>query len=246
MKPFKFELCAFTIESCVTAQKAGAARVELCDNPTEGGTTPSYGVIKQVRKLIDIDLFPIIRPRSMNYFYTDNEWQSMLDDVAMCKNLGCDGISIGVQKKDGRVDGDKMAQLVALAYPMQVTSNRVIDAAPDPFEALETLIAAGCHRVLTSGQASGASEGVQVLKKLVEQSAGRIIIMPGAGVNSKNITSLATETKAYEFHASARIKGPNPVTYQNPKVTDSGDLYIADYEEVKNMVDHLNRLSVDR
>lgn len=241
-KKYQFELCSFTIESSVTAQKAGASRVELCDNPIEGGTTPSYGVIKAVRNKIDIELYPIIRPRSLNYFYTDDEWESMLADVRICKELECDGISIGVQKQNGEVDTDKMKALVELAYPLKVTSNRVIDAAPDPYEALDALIQAGCFRVLTSGQAAAAPDGVNVLKKLVEQANGKISIMPGAGVNSGNIAKLARETGAFEFHASARIKASNPVTYQNPKILDSGDMFNADFEEVKAMVEALKDL----
>ena len=238
----RFELCAFTIQSCLTAQKAGAARVELCDNPIEGGTTPSYGTIKKVREQIDIELYPIIRPRSMNYFYDQEEWESMLEDVKICKELGCDGISIGVQKQNGEVDADKMKQLVELAYPMKVTSNRVIDAAPDPYEALDVLIQAGCYRVLTSGQAAAAPEGIEVLKQLVTQSAGRISIMPGAGVNSGNVAMLAKATGAFEFHASARIKAVNPVTHQNPNILDSGDMFIADEEEVRKIVNALKNL----
>ncbi|KPM47112.1 copper homeostasis protein CutC [Jiulongibacter sediminis] len=241
-KKYHFELCSFTIESSRTAQKAGASRVELCDNPIEGGTTPSYGVIKAVRNKIDIELYPIIRPRSLNYFYSDDEWESILEDARICKELECDGISIGVQKQNGEVDTEKMKALVELAYPLKVTSNRVIDAAPDPFEALDSLIEAGCYRVLTSGQAAAAPEGIDVLKKLVEQANGRISIMPGAGVNSGNIASLAKATGAFEFHASARIKAQNPVNYQNPKILDSGDMFIADFGEVKAMVDALNAL----
>ena len=166
----------------------------------------------------------------------------MIDDVRMCKELECDGISICVQKQNGEVDTDKMKALVELAYPLKVTSNRVIDAAPDPFEALEALIQAGCFRVLTSGQAAAAPEGIDILKKLVKQADGKISIMPGAGVNSRNIAELAKATGAYEFHASARVKASNSVTYQNPKILDSGDMFIADFGEVKRFTSVLNSL----
>lgn len=232
---YQLEVCAFGIQTCIIAANAGATRVELCDNPIEGGTTPSYGAIKRVREAISIELFPIIRPRSLNYFYDADEWQMILSDVKICKELGCDGISVGVQKINGEVDADKMKQLVALAYPMEVTSNRVIDAAPNPFEALEILIAAGCSRVLTSGQAATAPEGINILSQLVNQAAGRISIMPGAGVKSGNIELLKT-TGAYEFHTSARKAMPNPVTYSNPKVTDTGNMYVADEAELQKIV----------
>ncbi len=232
---YHLEVCAFGVQTCIVAEKAGATRVELCDNPIEGGTTPSYGAIKIVRQAVSIELYPIIRPRSLNYFYDADEWQMILSDVKICKDLGCDGISVGVQKKDGTVDADKMKQLVELAYPMEVTSNRVIDAAPNPFEALEILIAAGCCRVLTSGQAATAPEGIEVLTQLVKQAAGRISIMPGAGVKAGNIELLKT-TGAFEFHTSARKAIPNIVTFSNPQVTDTGNMYVADAEELEKIV----------
>jgi copper homeostasis protein len=230
------EVCSFGIQTSLIAERVGAKRVELCDNPIEGGTTPSYGAIRLVREKINIELYPIIRPRSMNYYYDADEFAMMLHDVRMCKELGCDGISVGVQLITGHVDTNRMKQLVEVAYPMGVTSNRVIDAAPDPYEALEALIEAGCERVLTSGQAATAPAGKEVLKKLVEQAAGRISIMPGAGVKSDNVKELLQYTGAYECHTSARIAWPNNVAYQNPQITDAGSMYVADEEELRKII----------
>lgn len=218
------------------AERAGAARVELCDNPIEGGTTPSYGTIKRVREAVGIALFPIIRPRSMNYFYDDEEWQIVLDDIAMCRDLGCDGISVGAQLRDGRLDARRMQQAVALAYPMKVTCNRAFDAVPDAFEALEVLMDAGCERVLTSGLAATAPEGIPLLRQLVQRAAGRISIMPGAGVRSHNLQTLMAATGAREFHSSARLSVPNPMYFTNPLVSDAGEMWVADAEELKRMV----------
>ncbi|WP_416437686.1 copper homeostasis protein CutC [Phnomibacter sp. MR] len=230
------EVCSFGIQTSLIAERVGAKRVELCDNPIEGGTTPSYGAIRLVREKINIELYPIIRPRSMNYYYDADEFAMMLQDVRMCKELGCDGISVGVQLITGHVDTNRMKQLVEVAYPMGVTSNRVIDAAPDPYEALEALIEAGCERVLTSGQAATAPAGKEVLKKLVEQAAGRISIMPGAGVKSDNVKALLQYTGAYECHTSARIALPNNVAYQNPQITDAGSMYVADEKELRKII----------
>jgi copper homeostasis protein len=239
MKP-SLEVCAFGIQSCIIAQKVGAVRAELCDNPIEGGTTPSYGMIKKVREKVDIQVFPIIRPRSMNYWYDEDEWQIILEDVLICKDLACDGISVGVQKINGKVDADKMKKLVEIAYPMEVTCNRVFDAAPDPYEALEVLIQAGCKRVLTSGLAATAPEGSQLLKELVIQANGRISIMPGAGIRAHNIAQLRAETGAYEFHSSARKSILNLVEFQNPLVSDAGNMFVADEEELRKMVEALS------
>lgn len=239
----QLEVCAFTIQSCMIAEKAGAVRVELCDNPIEGGTTPSYGTIKRVREAVSIDVFPIIRPRSMNYFYDEDEWKIVLDDIKACKELGCNGVSVGVQLQNGLIDEVRMQQVVELAYPMKVTCNRAFDAVPDPFAALETLIACGCERILTSGLAASAPEGIHLLKQLVDAAANRISIMPGAGVRSSNILKLANETGAYEFHTSARKAVNNPMTFANPNVTDAGNMFVADEEELNTIVMLLQQLA---
>ncbi|RXK58890.1 copper homeostasis protein CutC [Lacibacter luteus] len=241
----ELEVCAFTVQSCVIAEKAGAVRVELCDNPIEGGTTPSYGTIKRVREAVSIDVFPIIRPRSMNYFYDADEWQIVLDDIKMCKELACNGVSVGAQLQNGLIDKAHMQQLVELAYPMKVTCNRAFDAVPDPFAALETLIECGCERILTSGLAASAPEGIALLKQLVHAAGQRISIMPGAGVRSSNIVQLAKETGAYEFHTSARKAVTNTMTFANPHVTDAGNMYLADEEELRKIVGLLQQLTAD-
>lgn len=234
------EVCAFHIESCLIAQQEGAIRVELCDNPIEGGTTPSYGTIKKVRESISILLYPIIRPRSGNYFYTDEEFEILLEDIKMCRTLGCDGISVGVQKQNAEIDKERFKRIVDTAGDMGVTCNRVFDCTPDPMQALEDIIACGCERVLTSGQKSAAPGASALLKQLVAQAGDRIIIMPGAGVNSSNIEKLRGETGAKEFHSSARKPKVNPVSYINKEVSDYGNVYVADRQEVRRMIDILS------
>lgn len=232
----KLEVCAFHIESCIIAERSGATRVELCDNPIEGGTTPGYGTIKVAREKISILLYPIIRPRSGNYYYTDEELQIIKEDIEICKNLGCDGISVGVQTRDSRIDKENLKRIVEWAGPMGVTCNRVFDCAPDPFEALEDIIDCGCERILTSGQKSAAPDAAELLRELVQAAANRIIIMPGAGVNSSNIAKLKEVSGAMEFHSSARKVAPNPVTFINKEVSDYGNVYIADEDEVRAMI----------
>lgn len=234
------EVCAFTIQSCLIAQKAGAARVELCDNPLEGGTTPSYGTIRQTREKIDIRLYPILRPRSGNYFYDDDEFAIIKQDIAVCKELGCDGISVGIGTLQAEIDTERMKRIVEWAFPMGVTCNRVFDGTPDPFKALEELIACGCERVLTSGQKTAAPDAAGLLRQLVQAAGDRIIIMPGAGVKSRNLAQLQHACGASEYHSSARTVAPNPVTYVNTQVSDYGHVYIADEEEVRKMVAILN------
>ena len=234
------EVCAFNIQSCLIAERSGAARVELCDNPVEGGTTPSRGTIKLVRERINIKLYPIIRPRSGNYLYDDDEFEIMRDDIALCKDLGCNGISVGVGTIDAEIDTERMKRIVEWAYPMGVTCNRVFDGTPDPFKSLEELIDCGCERVLTSGQKSAAPDAAELLQQLVQQAGDRIIIMPGAGIKSSNVAQLRQASGAREFHASARTTVPNPLTYINTQVSDYGHVYIADEAEVKKLVEILS------
>lgn len=230
---FVLEICAFNIQSCIIAEKAGASRVELCDSPAEGGTTPSYATISRTREKVAIPLYPIIRPRAGNYLYDEDEFAIMRKDIEKCKSLHCDGISIGVQTIDGAIDVERLKRIVGWAYPMGVTCNRVFDATPNPFKALEDVIAAGCERILTSGQRSSALLGTELLAKLVQLADDRIIIMPGAGIRSSNIGQLIRETGAVEYHASARKEVANPVTFQNPEIIDFGSVFVADESEVK-------------
>jgi len=230
------EVCAFNIQSGIIAERVGARRVELCDNPVEGGTTPSFGAIKQTRESISIALYPIIRPRAGNYFYDDHEFEIMRKDILLCKELGCDGISVGIQLQNGEIDTERLKKITAWAYPMGITCNRVFDAAPDPFKALEDIIACGCERVLTSGQKTAAPDATDLLAKLIAAADDRITIMPGAGIRSSNIEKLMKETGATEYHTSARKKMDDTVSYQNHEVSDIGNVYMADEEELRKII----------
>jgi copper homeostasis protein len=234
-----FEVCAFNIQSAIIAQKAGAARVELCDNPVEGGTTPSYGTIIETREQITIDLYPIIRPRSGNYFYNKEEYAIIKRDIMICRDLGCDGISVGAQKINGEIDTEMLKQIVEWAGPIGVTCNRAFDCAPDPFKALEDIISCGCERILTSGLRSAAPDAGKLLGELVKAAGSRIIIMPGAGIKSSNIQKLVKECNATEYHGSARKIADNPVTFINKEVSDYGNVYITDEQEVRDIIAQL-------
>lgn len=238
------EVCAFNLQSSIIAEKVGAKRVELCENPADGGTTPSYGTIKQTREKIGISLYPIVRPRGGNYFFDEDEFAIIKQDILLCKQLGCDGISTGVSKGNGEIDTERLKRMVEWAYPMGVTCHRVFDATPDPRQALEDIITCGCERVLTSGQQPSAPEGINLLAELVLQADGRITIMPGAGVRSSNIETLVNGTSATEFHTSARMKAPDPVTFRNPAILDATDWYIANEEELRKIMEVLNNISL--
>ncbi|MEO6327950.1 MAG: copper homeostasis protein CutC [Ginsengibacter sp.] len=237
---FILEVIGFTIEGCIIAQDAGASRIELCDNPEEGGTTASYGFIKAAREKLHIDLYPIIRPRGGDFFYTDDEFEILKTDVKLCKELGCNGVVIGLLTKEGKVDKKRCSLLTGYAYPLGVTFHRAFDRTVDPFEALEDIIEIGCERILTSGQMPTACEGAQLIKQLITMADDRIIIMPGSGVTSDNIDHLAETTGAVEFHTSARIRMPGKMTYKNLLLNEHLDTISVDVNEIKKILNTLS------
>ena len=185
------EICANSAASCVEAEAGGAARVELCAGIPEGGTTPSYGEIRMAKELTShIDINVIIRPRGGDFLYTPAEIQSMLYDIELAKQLGVHGVVFGCLTKEGDVDVPLLNKLVAASKPLSVTFHRAFDVCRDPFEALEQIIAAGCDRILTSGQQQDAVKGIPLLAELVQRAGERIIIMPGCGVRENNIAQI--------------------------------------------------------
>lgn len=198
------EICAGSVESAIAARDGGAQRIELCAALEIGGITPSAGIIAEARKVEGISLNVIIRPRGGDFLYNSYEAESMIYDIQLCKKLGVDGVVIGALTADGDIDTALCRRLIDAADGMSVTFHRAFDMCRNPQQALEELIALGCDRVLTSGQATTAEAGIPLLKELVEQAAGRISIMPGCGVNSLNAARILQETGATEIHASAR------------------------------------------
>ena len=238
----KLEIIGFNIESCIAAQEAGASRIELCDNPTEGGTTPSYGFIKAAREKLSIDLYVMIRPRGGDFLYSDAEFEIMTQDIDMCKNLGCDGVVLGILAPGGNVDKKRCRQLIEYAYPLGVTFHRAFDRAKDPLQSMEDVIEIGCERILTSGLRLKAIDGIALLKKLIQQADDRIMIMPGSGVNADNIMQMAESTGAVEFHSSASIFLNSEMKYVNELMDEKMQHIVVNKEEVRKMVGLLNSL----
>lgn len=198
------EIVVFNIESAIQAQLGGADRIELCDNPAEGGTTPSVGVIEQAKKNLNIDVYVMIRPRGGDFCYSDHEFAAMQRDIEICKQLKVEGVVFGILTSDGRVDHNRNKTLIDLARPMKVTCHRAFDMTRDPGEALEDCISIGFDRILTSGQQPHAIKGVDLISQLIKRSNGRIIIMPGSGVNEETVGEIVSKTEATEIHFSAR------------------------------------------
>lgn len=237
---YELEIIGFDIASCSIAQAMGASRIELCANPEEGGTTPSFGMIEQAKKTCSIPIFPIIRPRGGDFLYTDEEFKAMKSDIKTCLSIGCDGVVIGMLMANGSIDVKRSNELVAEAGNMEVTFHRAFDRVNDPVESIEKTIAIGCKRILTSGLHKSALEGKQILKQLVEQAAGRIEIMLGSGVRATNVVELAAFTGARAFHSSARMQMASQMMYKNPNMEEELKHASLDAEEVKRLKEQLD------
>jgi len=212
------EICVTSVESALAAQRGGAQRVELCENLSEGGTTPSYGMISVARKKLRIRLHVMIRPRGGDFLYTDDEFEIMRQDIAVASELGADGVVFGLLTADGNIDMERTRALVNAAKPMHVTFHRAFDMTVDPVRSLEELIDCGVDTLLTSGQADKAPQGSPLLKKLVAQAGSRIEIMAGSGVTSDNVSSLAGETGAKAFHLTAKKNAESQMAYRKEKL----------------------------
>jgi len=234
---YKLEIIGFTIESCIAAQQAGANRIELCDNFSEGGTTPSYGFIKAAREKLSIELYVMIRPRGGDFLYSDDEFEIMRQDIEVCKNSGCDGVVLGILTGEGKVDKKRCKELIDYAYPLGVTFHRAFDRTKDAFQALEDIIEIGCERILTSGQHPKVTDSVEMIKQLILQADDRIIIMPGSGVNAENIISLIESTGAVEFHSSASAFADSNMKHTNELMDERMKHIVVNKEEVKKMND---------
>ncbi|HYK55284.1 MAG TPA: copper homeostasis protein CutC [Flavisolibacter sp.] len=237
------EIATTDFTTTKSAVEGGADRIELCAALTEGGTTPSYGTIKRCRENFNVSLFPIIRSRSGDFLYSDEEFQIMMDEVKLCRQLGCDGVVIGLLQADGTIDKVRTAKLIEAAYPLEVTFHRAFDRCKDPFAALEQLIEIGCQRILTSGQQPAAPQGMELLAQLIKTADERITIMPGSGVRKENIRELAEKTGAVEFHSSLRSKSRSKMDFIHPAFAKSEESYsnpAIDPEEVKALRQALN------
>ncbi len=198
------EICAADIESVLAAQRGGADRVELCSALGEGGTTPSAGLISETLRSTDLKVHVLIRPRSGDFIYSESEVRTMISDIRIATELGAHGIVIGALDKFGNIDPDICRRLIDAGQGLSVTFHRAFDMCADKISALEQIIEFGCNRILTSGGASTAYEGRDIIRKLYELADGRISIMAGCGVTPSNADAIMSYTGIKELHASAR------------------------------------------
>ena len=228
----KHEICVDSVAGVRAAREAGADRVELCAALFEGGLTPSRGTIRQARKVEGIGLQVIIRPRGGDFLYDDDEFAAQLADIETAKAEGADGVVIGALTADGEIDRDRTAALIAAARPLGVTFHRAFDMTADPFAALETLIELGVDRILTSGQEATALEGLPLIAELVRRAGERIIIMPGGGINARNVGRIVAGARPREIHFAALTTVAGPMRLRRDHVFMGGELRAPEYERL--------------
>jgi copper homeostasis protein len=195
------EISVETLEAALAAERSGADRIELCENLSAGGVTPDAERLRAVRAQVSLPIFSMVRPRGGDFVYSGAEFSEMRRSIAGAKESGMDGAVLGVLTKDHRVDVERTRELVEFAKPLPVTFHRAFDEAADLRQALEDVIEGGAKRILTSGGAKSALEGAAALAELVEAAGERIVIVPGAGISSRNIEQMAQLTRAREFHS---------------------------------------------
>jgi copper homeostasis protein len=241
------EICVDSVESAVAAERGGARRVELCSDLLEGGITPSPGLLQRVRERIGIDLFVMIRPRGGDFCYTAEELAIMKADIEHAKELGADGVVLGVLDADGYVDVERTRDLVEQAKPLPVTFHRAVDVSADFGDSLEKIIASGAQRVLTSGGKRRVIDSTSDIAEAIRQTSGRLIVMVGGGLNPENIRAVAEETGAPEYHASLNTGIPSPVRFRNDSLFLGADLereymrYVVREEDVRALREGLER-----
>ncbi len=210
MKPIEnpiVEVCTENLDSVIAAAQGGAERIELCSHLELDGLTPSDDMIHKARDIAGLILHVLIRPRKGNFIYSTAEIEQMAASIDTARELGADGVVFGALLPSGDIDKTVCKELLQHAVGMNTTFHRAFDVCRQPFSALEEIIELGFNRILTSGQAATAEEGIPLLRQLVARADNRIVILPGAGVNANNAERILHETGAREIHGSFRTNG---------------------------------------
>ena len=194
------EACVESFEKALEAQNNGADRIELCENLSVGGTTPSYGTVKICLEKLNIPIFPMIRARGGNFVYSKDEIEIMKEDIKVFKNLGVKGVVLGCLTSDNKIDLELTKTLVNLAYPMEITFHKAIDEISNPLDYIDDLVDIGIKRILTSGGKATALEGKDLINEMIKKSNGRLKIVVAGKVKKENLNELSNLISADEFH----------------------------------------------
>ncbi|KAG8037087.1 hypothetical protein G9C98_004409 [Cotesia typhae] len=230
------EICIDSITSAKNAIKGGASRLEACSALSEDGLTPTPGLIRFIKNFTKVPVHAMIRIRSGNFVYTEEEKEAMLYDLQILDSVGADGFVFGALNPDFSVDEDICREVIKAAKSKPVTFHRAFDEVENPLVALEKIISLGFSRVLTSGQKNTAPEGLEMITQLVKVAGDRIVIMPGSGINPDNILQIKDATRAKEFHASAKIRVADYLNSTRDGKKPASFVMITSEEKVKQMI----------
>ena len=227
--PVSVEVCAYSLFSCLAADRAGAQRVELCASPWEGGTTPSAGLVEQALKETSLEIHAMVRPRGGDFVYDETEKQTMLAEARSLIAQGVHGIVVGALKPNGDLDVAFMREFRKIAGDRELTCHRAIDVSRDPIQVMEELISIGFNRILTSGGKNKALDGLENIAELVQAAKGRIQIMAGSGVNPVNCLDFV-QIGVNAVHLSARTTRNSEMEYRRPGISMGGVAEISEFE----------------
>ncbi|MBX2859352.1 MAG: hypothetical protein KTR17_11880 [Cellvibrionaceae bacterium] len=227
----KVEICLNGIESAIAAQAGGAHRVELCDNLMEGGTSPSIGTVEAVREQLNIEIMAMVRPRGGDFLYSEHEFKCMQRDIAHMHSAGVDGVVFGMLNADGSIDVERTKNLIDLARPMQVTFHRAFDMSSNAMQALDALLDCGVDRILTSGHAPSAMEGLSLIAKLQSHAGNNCIILPAVNITAENARKIVASAKLKELHIGSNVETlqPSRMQFQNQTVSMGDDTSLPEY-----------------
>ena len=199
MNPVK-EVCVESFDEAVRAVEAGATRIELCENLSCGGTTPSFGTIKKCLEKLTVPVMVMIRPRGGDFVYCSDEFDIMKEDIIQCKILGADGVVLGILDNYGNVDEKRTTYLVHLAKPMEVTFHKAIDVSADILKCVAALKEIGVDRILTSGGEKTALEGQSLLNQMIETASPELKIIVAGKVTWENFNEIKKLIPSGEYH----------------------------------------------
>ena len=219
MRDYILECCVDSVESAIEAKKGGANRIELCSGLVIGGLSPSKALFEAVRENVDIRIHTLLRSRFGDFCYTDYEHELLKKEVRMFRELGADGVVIGTLRPDGSLHTEQMKELIEEAGDMSITLHRAFDMCKDPFATLEQAKRLGIHTILTSGQKNNCVEGIELLKKLVEQAEGKLDILIAGGVDGNVIPKLYQETGSHTYHMSGKVTLNSEMKYRKEDVS---------------------------
>ncbi len=236
------ELCVEGIDNAITAADAGADRIELCAALIEGGITPSLATIRQTVAAISVPVMVMVRPRGGDFLYSEREFETMRADIEAIRETGAHGVVFGCLTPDGAIDEPRTKALAEAAGPLDTTVHRAFDMTEDAAEALEALIRCGVKRVLTSGQRPRGIDGAPLLAQLVQQAAGRIIILGCGDLDEATIGQVRRTANLSELHFSAPATIPSAMRYRNPALAMGGDDANREYRHTVTDPDRVRRM----